>query len=118
MPDPAPISCRIDLCGAPIESLHEQCNGAPYLTRGTDYSCYLSIGDPLSNYPKTLSSPGFYGGYTPFSDSYLEINPLRVAQLASPGATSKGSDDAPAKVIQLGDQCRCKACPSIVFILG
>jgi hypothetical protein len=24
----------------------------------------------LSNYPKTLSSPGFYGGYTPFSDSY------------------------------------------------
>src|SRR5271157_4593185 len=25
----------------------------------------------LSNYPKTLSSPGFYGGYTPFSDSYL-----------------------------------------------
>src|SRR5208337_75868 len=27
--------------------------------------------DPLSNYPKTLSSPGFYGGYTPFSDSYL-----------------------------------------------
>ena len=27
----------------------------------------------LSNYPKTLSSPGFYGGYTPFSDSYLAI---------------------------------------------
>jgi len=27
--------------------------------------------DDLSNYPKTLSSPGFYGGYTPFSDSYL-----------------------------------------------
>jgi putative DNA methylase len=25
----------------------------------------------LSNYPKMLSSPGFYGGYTPFSDSYL-----------------------------------------------
>ncbi len=25
----------------------------------------------LSNYPKTLSSPGFYGGYTPFSDNYL-----------------------------------------------
>jgi hypothetical protein len=25
----------------------------------------------LSNYPRTLSSPGFYGGYTPFSDSYL-----------------------------------------------
>ena len=25
----------------------------------------------LGNYPKTLSSPGFYGGYTPFSDSYL-----------------------------------------------
>ena len=24
---------------------------------------------PLSNYPKTLSSSGFYGGYTPFSDS-------------------------------------------------
>ena len=24
----------------------------------------------ISNYPKTLSSPGFYGGYTPFSDSY------------------------------------------------
>ena len=24
----------------------------------------------VSNYPKTLSSPGFYGGYTPFSDSY------------------------------------------------
>jgi hypothetical protein len=24
----------------------------------------------LINYPKTLSSPGFYGGYTPFSDSY------------------------------------------------
>ena len=23
----------------------------------------------LGNYPKTLSSPGFYGGYTPFSDS-------------------------------------------------
>ena len=23
------------------------------------------------NYPKTLSSPAFYGGYTPFSDSYL-----------------------------------------------
>jgi len=32
----------------------------------------------LSNYPKTLSSPGFYGGYTPFSDSYLvpTIHPL------------------------------------------
>src|SRR5271166_2606270 len=27
-------------------------------------------GCALSNYPKTLSSPGFYGGYTPFSDSY------------------------------------------------
>ena len=27
-------------------------------------------GFDLSNYPKTLSSPGFYGGYTPFSDSY------------------------------------------------
>ena len=26
----------------------------------------------LSNYPKTLSSAGFYGGYTPFSDSYLQ----------------------------------------------
>jgi len=25
----------------------------------------------LGSYPKTLSSPGFYGGYTPFSDSYL-----------------------------------------------
>ncbi len=25
----------------------------------------------FSNYPKTLSSPEFYGGYTPFSDSYL-----------------------------------------------
>ena len=25
----------------------------------------------LSNYPKTLSSAGFYGGYTSFSDSYL-----------------------------------------------
>ena len=25
----------------------------------------------LGNYPKTLSSSGFYGGYTPFSDSYL-----------------------------------------------
>ena len=25
----------------------------------------------FSHYPKTLSSPGFYGGYTPFSDSYL-----------------------------------------------
>ena len=24
---------------------------------------------PLSNYPKTLSSSRFYGGYTPFSDS-------------------------------------------------
>ena len=24
----------------------------------------------VSNYPKTLSSPGFYGCYTPFSDSY------------------------------------------------
>jgi hypothetical protein len=24
----------------------------------------------VSNYPKTLSSTGFYGGYTPFSDSY------------------------------------------------
>ena len=32
----------------------------------------LGIDAPLvSNYPKTLSSPGFYGGYTPFSDSYL-----------------------------------------------
>ena len=47
MPDPAPISCRIDLSEAPIESLHEQGNGAPHLARGTDYSCYLSIGDPL-----------------------------------------------------------------------
>ena len=27
----------------------------------------------LSNYPKTLSSPGLYGGYTPFSDSYLVV---------------------------------------------
>jgi len=39
-------------------------------------SCFWRAGDPLSarglsNYPKTLSSPGFYGGYTPFSDSYL-----------------------------------------------
>ena len=34
--------------------------------------CLLGIDAPLvSNYPKTLSSPGFYGGYTPFSDSYL-----------------------------------------------
>ena len=40
-------SCRIDLSEAPIESLDEQGNGAPYLARGTDYSCYLSIGDPL-----------------------------------------------------------------------
>ena len=24
---------------------------------------------PVSNYPKTLLSPGFYGGYTSFSDS-------------------------------------------------
>ena len=30
----------------------------------------LKDGFPLSNYPKTLSSPGFYGCYTPFSDSY------------------------------------------------
>ena len=29
-----------------------------------------------SNYPKTLSSPGFYEGYTPFSDSYLDRDPL------------------------------------------
>jgi hypothetical protein len=34
----------------------------------------------LSNYPKTLSSPGFYGVYTPFSDSYLLQRPIRFAQ--------------------------------------
>ena len=33
----------------------------------------------LSNYPKTLSSPGFYGGYTPFSDSYLVPLSPRIA---------------------------------------
>ncbi len=34
-------------------------------------SSYLPKSSPrLSNYPKTLSSPGFYGSYTPFSDSY------------------------------------------------
>ncbi len=32
----------------------------------------------LSNYPKTLSSPGFYGGYTPFSDSYLALVFVRL----------------------------------------
>ena len=31
----------------------------------------LNYGLTLRNYPKTLSSPGFYGGYTPFSDSYF-----------------------------------------------
>src|SRR5208337_2416938 len=30
----------------------------------------------LSNYPKTFSSPGFYGGYTSFSDSYLALATL------------------------------------------
>ena len=30
----------------------------------------VTVVESLSNYPKTLSSPGFYGGYTPFSDSY------------------------------------------------
>ena len=34
-----------------------------------------------SNYPKTLSSPGFYGGYTPFSDSYLADPGRSVAEL-------------------------------------
>ena len=39
--------------------------------RGRDRSLRrLGGGDHLRNYPKTLSSPGFYGGYTPFSDSY------------------------------------------------
>ena len=39
----------------------------------------------LSNYPKTLSSPGFYGGYTPFSDSYLARRALvQVPSLFQP----------------------------------
>ena len=33
----------------------------------------------VSNYPKTLSSAGFYGGYTPFSDSYLGSAVLSTA---------------------------------------
>ena len=33
------------------------------------YMTFFAAG-VISNYPKTLSSPGFYGGYTPFSDSY------------------------------------------------
>ena len=33
----------------------------------------------FSNYPKTISSPGFYGGYTPFSDSYLSLSLLQKA---------------------------------------
>src|SRR5271166_113330 len=45
-----------------------------------------------------------------------EINPLRVALLSH--ATSLGSDDAPAKVIQLGSQCGCEACPRVVLLLG
>lgn len=46
----------------------------------------------------------------------LEINPLRVARPSH--ATSLGSDDAPAKVIQLGSQCRCEACPRVVLLIG
>ena len=34
------------------------------------FSCSIPPSSVLSSYPKTLSSPGFYGGYTPFSDSY------------------------------------------------
>ena len=41
-------------------------------------------GRALSNYPKTLSSPGFYGVYTPFSDSYL-VQIGRAEQCARPG---------------------------------
>ena len=38
-------------------------------------SSSTSVDTRLSNYPKTLSSLGFYGGYTPFSDSYLWAPP-------------------------------------------
>ena len=38
----------------------------------------LDTGNGFSNYPKTLSSPAFYGGYTPFSDSYLR-SPSRAS---------------------------------------
>jgi hypothetical protein len=47
-----------------------------------------------------------------------ENDPLRVAQLASPGATSLGSDHAPTKVIQLARQRRGEACPGIVLFPG
>ena len=40
----------------------------------------------VSNYPKTLSSPGFYGGYTPFSDSYRGI----ITTTAGPEQLSTG----------------------------
>jgi len=45
------------------------------LTRTAEAVKTITLNQPakrnaLSNYPKTLSSPGFYGGYTPFSDSY------------------------------------------------
>ena len=37
-------------------------------TIGVDFGSSKKI--LLRNYPKTFSSPGFYGGYTPISDSY------------------------------------------------
>jgi hypothetical protein len=59
---PREASCRI--CGRRPAALYSP------LRESTLSAIPPPSDKPLSNYPKTLSSPGFYGGYTPFSDSY------------------------------------------------
>ena len=63
--DPA-IGCDL----ADLESAHPVKYSPPDVLDETP----IQLRTRLSNYPKTLSSPGFYAGYTPFSDSYLRQN--------------------------------------------
>ena len=44
------------------------------------------------NYPKTLSSPGFYGGYTPFSDSYEGVRHPKHRLALAPQRGPQSSD--------------------------
>ena len=48
----------------------ENFRGSLTSVSGDENHAPISPSQMLSNYPKTLSSPGFYGGYTRFSDSY------------------------------------------------
>jgi hypothetical protein len=54
-----------------ITSVRSKIATSSATTTPTAKTCSRPTAARLSNYPKTLSSPGFYGGYTPFSDSYL-----------------------------------------------